>query len=241
MAKIFLSIPILDRPEFRSIYSVYFSMFTCKEHQLRIHTSEGCSLIERARNSHISAFLDDYKECDYFMSLDSDIEIINCFSNNNIFKKLIDHDLDFVGGLYALKSGGTSGKPICSSLSMKNNLDINFDVGLIEMKYLSTGCWMLKRSVVEKMANAYPELIYDGDGNDNSSKKQYGLFLPIIKEFENPDGTKYKKLLTEDWSFVERWRQIGGKVFADTSIVLNHIGKYPYMLWNVSCSTKQNT
>ena len=35
------------------------------------------------------------------------------------------------------------------------------------------------------------------------------------------------------WSFCERWRNIDGSIFADTGIVLRHIGKYPYALWNV--------
>ena len=50
----------------------------------------------------------------------------------------------------------------------------------------------------------------------------------------------FKKYLSEDWSFCQRWKAIGGKIYADTSIVLRHIGKIPYSLYNVHVSTGEN-
>jgi hypothetical protein len=229
MAKIFLSMPILGKPELKSIYSLFQASMTSKEHQIRFFFNENDSLISRCRNSHISEFLDNYTDCDYFMSIDSDIEIVNAYPTNNIFNKLIEHDKDFVGGLYALKK---QGQPECSSVAMDKRSSFDFDSGLVEMKWLSSGCWCIKRSAIEKMANCYPELIYDGDDN-MSYKKVYGLYIPFIKEMEQ-DGIKFKKYLSEDWAFSARWKDTGGKIWADTSIALRHIGKHPYSLWNVS-------
>ena len=103
MATIFLSVPILGKPELKMIHSLYQAILTCGDHEVRLLFNENDSLISRVRNAHISMFLDQYTEADYFMSIDSDLEILNCFPTNNIFSKLVAHDKDFVGGVYALK------------------------------------------------------------------------------------------------------------------------------------------
>lgn len=233
MAKIFVSIPILGKPELKMMYSLYQSIFTCRDHQIRLFFNENDSLISRVRNAHLSVFLNEYTECDYFMSIDSDLEIVNCYPTNNIFTKLVAHNMDFVGGLYALKKEGVAK----SSSIPEDGVDaFKFDSGLKEMKWLSSGCWCIKRTAIEKMIKAYPELEYDGDDN-MANKKLYGLYIPFLKEIEL-NNLKIKKYLSEDWSFCDRWKKIGGKIFADTSIVLKHIGKYPYSLWNVEVVSK---
>ena len=233
MAKIFLSIPIHGKPELKHIYSVYRAILSCPEHQVRIYFNENDSLISRVRNVHISVFLNEYTDCDYFMSLDSDIEIINAFQTNNIFSKLTSHNVDFVGGLYALKKPG----PIRSSSISLDGTVPEFDSGLIETRWLSTGCWCISRAAVERMVEAYPELTYDGDDNA-AGQKIHGLYIPMLYDLKENDFPNvklpFKKYLSEDWSFCQRWKDIGGKIYVDTSIALNHIGSYSYSLYNVS-------
>ena len=201
MAKIFLSVPILGRPELKMIYSMYRAILSTRKHQIRLYFNEGDSLISRVRNVHISQFLYNYTENDYFMSWDSDLETLNSFTENNIFDKLIAADKDFVGGLYAIKKPGVVR---CSSIAMNGDANIQFDNGLIPMRWLSSGCWMIKRKAVEKMAEAYPELTYDGDDNA-AGQKVHGLYIPYIyemtpKEFPQIDKP-FKKYLSEDWAF----------------------------------------
>lgn len=238
MAKIFLSIPILDKPEFKSMHSVYQSILSCREHQVRIYVNENDSLISRVRNVHMSTFLNDYPDYDYFFSIDSDIEIINSFATNNIFNKLISADKDFIGGLYPLKQHEKL--PMCSSIPLNENVNrsnIKFNSGLLEMMWLSSGCWCIKRHVIEKMVAAYPELTYIGDDNV-AGKPIHGLCIPAIFESQ-VEGKKFNKYLSEDWAFCERWKKIGGQIYADTSIVLKHLGKIPYTLWNVQVVQKK--
>jgi len=240
MAKIFLSVPILGRPELKMIYSMYRSILSTRKHQIRLYFNEGDSLISRVRNVHMSQFLYNYTECDYFMSWDSDIETLNAFTENNIFDKLIEADKDFVGGLYAIKKPGVVR---CSSISMGGEANIQFDSGLIPMRWLSSGCWMIKRKAVEKMAEAYPELTYDGDDNA-AGQVVHGLYIPYIyemtpKEFPQIDKP-FKKYLSEDWAMCARWKDIGGEIWADTSIVLKHHGVISYDLFNVEMQVKTN-
>jgi len=240
MANIFVSIPILGKPELKMIYSLYQAILSCRDHKVRVYFNENDSLISRVRNVHVSVFANEYKDCEYFMSLDSDLEIINVYSTNNIFSKLVSHNIDFVGGLYAVKKQGVKK---CSSITFDGSTP-QFDTGLVEMGWLSTGCWCLKRSVIERMIAEYPELTYDGDDNV-SGKKIHGLYIPKIHEVKKGDFPNandlqlpFKKYLSEDWSFSQRWKQMGGKIYADTSIVLNHIGKFSYSLWDVKVVKK---
>ena len=239
MSKIFISIPILGKPELRHIYSVYQSILSCKEHQVRLYFNENDSLISRVRNVHMSTFYYDYPECEYFMSIDSDIEIMNAFSYNNIFTKLISHKLDFVGGLYAIKKPGVRR---CSSITCDGSSP-EFDSGLAEMKWLSTGCWCVHRSAVKKMIDAYPELKYNGDDNA-SGKVVHGLYIPMLYDLkegdfgDTPVQLPFRKYLSEDWAWCARWKDIGGKIYADTSILLKHIGKMDYTLWDIEMVKK---
>jgi len=238
--KVFLSVPVLGKPELRMLYSMYQAILSCPHHQVRVYFNENDSLISRVRNSHISVFFNDFKECDYFMSLDSDIEIVNAYPNNNIFTKLISHDKDFVGGLYAIKKPGVRR---CSSITWDGSTP-DFDTGLVKMRWLSSGCWCIKRSAVAKMIDAYPELMYDGDDN-MTGKKVYGLYIPMLYDLKEGDFPNiklpFRKYLSEDWSLAERWKDIGGEILADTSIVLKHIGKSDYTLWDVEVVKSQKT
>jgi hypothetical protein len=237
MANIFVSVPILGKPELKMMYSLYQSILSCPGHRIRLYYNENDSLISRVRNVHLSIFFYEYPECDYFVSLDSDLEIVNCFASNNIFAKLIGCQKEFVGGLYALKMPG---EVKCSSIPMEHDKRIHFDSGLVEMRWLSSGCWCLHRSVVKKMIDAYPDLTYNGDDNA-SGKKIHALYMPAIYSMDDPHdpSKKFKKYLSEDWSFCQRWKGIGGEIFADTSIALRHIGKTSFSLWDVSAQEKQ--
>ena len=236
MANIFLSVPVLGKPELKMMYTMYQAMASSRQHQIRLYFNENDSLISRVRNVHSSAFLNDFPECDYYMSLDSDLEILNHYQSDNIFNRLIDNDKDFTGGLYAIKKPGVRA---CASIALDAG-NFEFNTGLREMLWLSSGCWCIKRSAMEKMAKAYPELEYNGDDNA-AGKNVHGLFIPMLYDIKKDDfpGAKppFRKYLSEDWSFCHRWRALGGQIYADTSIALRHIGSTPYTLFDVETST----
>jgi len=232
MANIFLSMPVMDRPELRCIQSVYQAILSCPDHRVRLFFNSNDSLISRVRNVHISTFLHDFKECEYFMSIDSDIEIVNAYANNNIFSKLVANNVDFTGALYPVKKQGVRRS---SSITLDGS-DVEFETGLKEMRWLSSGCWCIKRSAVEKLVKSYPELDYDGDDNA-TGKKIHGVYIPMIYDLKPDDFPEvklpFKKYLSEDWACCERWKAIGGKIYADTSIALKHLGKFDYTLFDI--------
>jgi hypothetical protein len=200
--KVFLSYPVMDRCEQRSLSSVYRMASTCQTASVQVSCLEGDSLISRVRNVAITMFMD--SGADYFMSVDSDLDIMNILPDNNAIDRLIRSDYEFSGALYALKDPRERKS---SSVLMGANSIPKFDSGFHEARWLSTGFWMLKRSGVEKMIAAYPELTYDGDAHI-AGKKVFGLYIPEIVSVTEADGFKfppgklvYRKYLSEDWQY----------------------------------------
>jgi hypothetical protein len=105
-----------------------------------------------------------------------------------------------------------------------NYLDnvLNIDKNVAEVRHLATGFMMFKRSVIEKMALAYPTTKYTDDvgflvGEQN--KYAYALF---------DCGVEDDHYYSEDWMFCHRWTKLGGSVYIDVTINLTHTGIEDY-------------
>ena len=178
------------------------------------------SLITKARNECISNFMNDTK-LDYFLFIDADIG----FNALDVIK-LMNYDKPLVAATYPKKHLNWqeiqnclyNDVPECSkelfektceyTIYEKENARIKD--GLLEVNRVGTGFMMIKRDLVKKIAKKYPELMYKENG-----KKGYGMFETMIKN---------KELISEDYSFCERVREIGEKVYVDTDIQLTHTG-----------------
>ena len=80
---------------------------------------------------------------------------------------------------------------------------------------------MIKREAILKMIKAYPELQYNNDVNVSTDLKDqfYALFDTMIDPID-------KRYLSEDYTFCRRWQDIGGDIYLDPSISLNHYGSF---------------
>lgn len=85
----------------------------------------------------------------------------------------------------------------------------------VKIKDVGFAFALLKRSVIEKMVAAYPELAYSA----GPGVTEYALFLDMIDNRER---------LSEDYSFCRRWTAIGGEIWADRHAALIHVGKKEY-------------
>lgn len=174
----------------------------------QLDTLSNESNINRGRNSLAAKFLG--SDCSHLMFVDSDIQ----FSNIDIVK-LVNHDLDVVGGLYPQKTLPT--KYVVNTVQ-----DSETRGDLVEVDTIGTGFMMIKRSVFEKMissgvAQKYRDNIGLGHEFDEFT---HNFFPTQIDEQGN--------YLTEDWAFCRNWRALGGKIWADTSIVLTHVGYHRF-------------
>jgi len=230
----------LNEPYFRSVIKL-MTFFNHHQIPLAFGTIANESLVTRARNVLLAYFLNsDYT---HLLFIDADIE----FQTEDVLK-LYAHDKDVVVGAYPKK--GVAWDKIKSSLqeddakdkeysnrdiaAMGSDYAINFQFvnkelkqiavenGLIKLHDAGTGFMMIKRDAILKMIKAYPEFKYNNDVNiaDGGMKDHfYAMFDTMI----DPVDRRY---LSEDYTFCRRWQEIGGDIWLDPSISLNHYGHF---------------
>jgi hypothetical protein len=130
--------------------------------------------------------------------------------------RLRGHSLPIVSGIYPKKSG----RALASRL-MPDTKEVVFGAGggLIEILYAAGGFLHTRRDVYEAIRRHWNLPIC----NEAFGKPTVPYFMPMVAEGER--GPSY---LAEDFSFSHRARAAGFKIYADTTIRLGHIGRYPY-------------
>jgi hypothetical protein len=230
----------LMEPYFRSVIKT-MTFFNGHQIPLAFGTIANESLVTRARNVLLAYFLNsDYT---HLLFIDADIE----FQVEDMLK-LYAHDKDVVVGAYPKK--GVAWQRIKENMQIPQNGEkaftdkeiaafgsdyaINFkfidkeaksiavENGLIKLHDAGTGFMMIKREAILKLIKAYPELKYNNDVQINNSQVDqhfYALFDTMI----DPVDRRY---LSEDYTFCRRWQEIGGDIWLDPSISLNHYGHF---------------
>lgn len=204
------------------------------------------SLITRARNGLMSNFLAQKKHTHLFF-IDSDIE----FDAISVVK-LLAADKDVIGGIYPLKRVNEDKlKENAESYRVNKKLPVDYELTdkeadfiskkslsyaftpekstmsmqnyCIEVTDIATGFMMIKRHVIEKMVDRYPELEYQPFQND-----QYGNGIKYYAFFDTMIHPKTGIYLSEDYAFCLRAVQAGFKIHIRTDIDLTHIGQHYY-------------
>jgi hypothetical protein len=213
----------------------------CNQHQIPIAfgTIANESLVTRARNVLVAYFLQ--SDFTRLMFIDADIE----FQVEDVIK-LIAHNKDVAVGAYPKK--GVNWQRIRESVkqtdqpfddkaiaSFGSDYAINFkfinreakqiaiENGLIRLHDGATGFMMIKREVIDKMITSYPELKYNNDLNTPPELNPH--FYAFFDTMIDP---KDKRYLSEDYTFSRRWQDIGGEIWLDPSISLNHYGSFNF-------------
>jgi len=159
------------------------------------------SNVNKARNSCVAKFL--AGDATHLMFVDADIQW-----NTEGIIKLMSHDVDIVGGIYPQKT--------LPPRMVVNTIKTGKRQGnLLEVGTIGTGFMLIKRGVFEKMIECGAAKYKDVGG--------------IAYDFYNCTIDSNGEYLTEDWSFCRRWRQLGGTVYADTTVALAHTGYHKFM------------
>jgi len=237
------------------LQSMFLLQKTCENLGVHIllNTITNESLVTRARNSLVSSFLStdilqedgSNKKVDFLLFIDADIE----FSPTDVIRLLV-HDKDVVVGAYPLKminynnveNVARSAAEIAHAVTEyvinfqfdneedRKNKSVKMHGDLVKVKDAGTGFMMIRREVIEEMIDAYKEevsFVTDSkklheDGTVSYVQTEsYALFDTIIE----PETRRY---LSEDYTFCRRWQALGGKIWLDTKIVLNHVGTHTF-------------
>jgi hypothetical protein len=167
------------------------------------------SLISRARNTLVAKFLNNPTST-HLMFIDADIG----WEPWHLLV-LLNRDVDVIGGLYPMKS-----LPVKWVVNGFNGAETGPD-GLQEVSKTGTGFMLVKRHVFEKL-NAHPAV------------KPFNNDIGLPKELDQHLKTYYdtavreNRYYSEDWTFSENWRDIGGKVWVDKRVLLKHTGTYTF-------------
>ena len=199
----------------------FLSMFrtsqTFMQHGInfRITTLRNESLITRGRNILTAMFLE--SDCSHLMFIDADIE----FQADDLLR-MMAYDKPIMAAAYPKKA-----LPIQYAINFKfinqEKKQIRIENGAVEVLDASTGFFLVKREVVEKMMQAYPELHYRNDSNidEKFNKYCYSFFDTI----HDPEDNRY---LSEDYTFCRRWQKLGGEIWLDPNTKLNHVGTHSF-------------
>jgi hypothetical protein len=194
------------------------------------------SLVTRGRNEIVKFFLM-HPEYTHLFWIDADIE----FQPQAAIRLLLS-DYDVAAGIYPIKrfnwprQGVPQGVTREAFEALYNDYPFNVigggaepmqkymrDDGFVEVSEAPTGFMSIKRHVFDKLMKHYPELNYVPDGPPgNPEAPYYWLFFDCMVD---PDTRRY---LSEDYAFCRRWRDIGGKVYADMYSDLGHLGQHMY-------------
>jgi hypothetical protein len=167
------------------------------------------SLISRARNTLTAKFLHN-KESTHLMFIDADIG----WEPWHLLV-MLNRDVDVIGGLYPMKS-----LPVKWCVNGFDGAEEGAD-GLQEVSKTGTGFMLIKRHVFEKL-NAHPAT--------RPFINDIGLpaeLNPYMKTYFDT-AVRENRYYSEDWTFCENWRDLGGKVWVDKRILLKHTGTYVF-------------
>tara|TARA_B100000424_G_C22859992_1_gene458374 strand:+ start:160 stop:1035 length:876 start_codon:yes stop_codon:yes gene_type:complete len=194
------------------------------------------SLVTQGRNLCVAGFLE--SKATHLLFIDSDIY----FQGKSIFS-MLKANKDIISVPYPLKTlmwdkafrkikEGKINHPddirrALHTYPMKvpdvNN--INLDNGVMEVTDSPTGCMLIKREVIEKMIEKYPEkqikqkTVINGEYVDKPHMWNF---------FDTHFDSKTKTFNGEDFAFCQLWRNIGGKCYAYINDSIVHVGEHQY-------------
>jgi len=167
------------------------------------------SLISRARNTLVAKFLAN-PDSTHLMFIDADIG----WEPWHLLV-MLNRQVDVIGGLYPMKT-----LPVKWVVNGFDGAEEGED-GLQEVSKTGTGFMLVKRDVFEKL-NAHPAV------------KPFNNDIGLPKELDQHLRTYYdtavreNRYYSEDWTFCENWRDIGGKIWVDKRVLLKHTGSYVF-------------
>lgn len=210
-----------------SLLNLVFALLGNK-HQVSFSKVYNESLITRARNNLVYEFLD--SDADVMLFIDAD----EGFDAQEVLK-MIESGKDLIGGVYPMKNinwdqvrnaalsgqqnlADFSGYFAVNILPGEQQIDLSKPTPVLQV---GTGMMFITRKVFEVMQPHCESYALNlSDGSFALEKRVYEFFKTGINE----DGI----LLSEDYYFCDKWRELGGTVYAAPWVNIIHAGDYQF-------------
>jgi glycosyltransferase involved in cell wall biosynthesis len=216
-------------PYMDSVFNLAFALLM-KGHTVSFGRVYNESLITRARNALVNEFLNN-EESDVLLFVDADIQ----FDPSQVLRMLEMEDIELIGGVYPIKSinwpqikeavlAGEDDFEKYSGRFTVNGMPTGVEIDLnspVEVDQVATGMMMIRRSVFEKMrptTNVYAKNLPSG---------VFDYAHPVF-DFFRTEIDEHGVLLSEDYYFCDKWKKLGGKVYAAPWINMVHFGDYGF-------------
>ena len=194
------------------------------------------SLVTQGRNLSVAGFLE--SKATHLLFIDSDIY----FQGKSIFT-MLKADKHIISVPYPLKTlmwekafkkmqEGRIKSPddirrALHTYPMKvpNPDSIKLNKGVMEVTDSPTGCMLIKREVIEKMIDKYPDkkIVQKTVINGKYVNKPN-----MWNFFDTSHDPKTKTFNGEDFAFCQLWRNLGGKCYAYVNDAIVHVGEHQY-------------
>ena len=171
------------------------------------------SLISRARNTLTAKFLD-MPDATHLFFVDADIG----WEPWHLLV-LLNRDVDVIGGLYPMKT-----MPIKWVVNGFEGAEEGPD-GFQEVSKAGTGFLLMKKHVFEKLKSHPAVKQYK---NDIGLDPKYDQHLKTYFD----TAVRQNRYYSEDWTFCENWRDMGGRIWMDKRVLLRHSGSYVFCMEN---------
>lgn len=203
--KLFIAIPTRGTSSisFSESLAVTCCALTMAKVEVSIFYHQSNNFVDMSRNKLVAEFLK--SDCTHIFFVDDDMGW-----NADAVLKMLSCDKDFIAGIGNLKTD--SGEDFAANLYSNSDgtTIIEGPHYLMSAQFVGGAFLILKRTMIEKMIESYQDLVSVAVDPVHG----YSLFEP-----------KYRPLwMTEDYNFCERWRLIGGKIWAYPNISFTHQG-----------------
>lgn len=214
---VMLLTPIHERPAWQ--FTVAYAETLVMLEQLRIRYASrfvvGSSNLPKARNILAARFL--ASGLDDCLMIDDDMG----WTANSALR-LMASDQPLIAGVGRKKVDKPNTDPNvwCCHFDPAEGGRLQQDqMGNVKLPRVGTGFMKISRVVFEQMMAAHPEWKREGDpAMEPAVRQNYYQFFKFDDERE----------LGEDYLFCERWRELGGEVYIDPSILLSHTGQHSW-------------
>jgi predicted O-methyltransferase YrrM len=198
--KVLLAIPTYDKPDTSLTFALARSRQALEAAGIgsALLILEGNCHVDDARNSIVRDFLE--SDCTELVFLDADVT----WEPKDLVQ-LCERDVDIVGGVYPYRREGGETMPV----RLMDGGEVKD--GLREVEGLPTGFMKIKRRVLETMAADRPWY--------------FDKIYPTRLVFNRSEPDENHNRWGGDLDFCRRWREMGGRIWADEELRLGHVAK----------------